>query len=346
MMTVSALGASPVGPFASPVAHADLGYNTEALARLSPEDVYPLNVGPTQGSSLSAGQLGVTVISTGLGLISGKVALQQNVIARQRSREHSKLMHAGSLEQLRATPQNVLREMILKDTIPGDVVRLEYIAGNEETLAAAVDELKHGKAEWEARVAKLKAAEAIILKDIVVAKGHHGGLSLNNQSRGIRLHYMETISDLQKQLAELKPIKADADMRIHLAREQYHAAHMTLESVRKANHQMPPSFHIIRDILVDGKTATELDTFFMKNLGISQIVPSKMDVPHIRIVRIQTPNMTLSKKAARVAKAGAVGVVIAGGLVIEELTVGAIGESLTKNAETQLSPEARTEPRR
>lgn len=345
VMTVSAFGAALFSPLGASVARADLGYNTEALSRIHPEDIEYLQRKNTDPSSFGAAQIGVTVISLGAAAASGRMALQQNTISVQRGRIHSVPVADGSLDQIRATPKQTLQTLILKDTVPGDVIRLEYVAGNEATLAAAVDELKHGKHEWEVRVAKLNAEKTAILDQIKEARGTHAGLPLNDQSRGVRSHYIELVSRLEKQLVDHKRVQADAEMRMHAASGQFHAAEMTLKSVRAAHHSMPAGYHVIRDILVDHKTATELDVFFMKNLGVSQLVPSKQNIPHIRIVRIQTPNTPLALKAARLAKAGSVGFILAGGIVVQELTVGAIGDGLTKSAQTQLSPEARTAPR-
>lgn len=346
-LALTVLGGFPAGPFAAAAANADMEYDVEELARVSPTDFdLQQDVSPASSGTLGIGQFGVTVISTGLGVASARTALQQNTIARQRSRVHSAPVHDGSLEQMRAIPRHTLREMILKNTVVGDVVRLEYIAGNEATLTAAVGELQYGKSQWEVRVSKLNAEHTVLASQLAEVKRTYSGVPLSDQSRGLRSHYLQRVKDLEKQLAEQKRVLADADMRMHAARGQYHAANMTLESVRKAHHTMPAGYHVIRDILVDHKTATDLDVFFLKNLGVSQLVPMNMNVPHVRIVRIQIPNVALAAKAARFAKAGAAGVVVAGGIVIEELTVGAIGDSLTKSAETQLSPEARTAPRR
>jgi len=344
ILSLSAMvSAALVSSLTTSVARADwFDFDSDELSRVNPADVDAAEQTEASGSNfLNAGRLGVTVIG---GIAAGRMALQQNTIARQRSRTHSVPVSDGSLEQLRATPQQALTQLILKDTVDGDVIRFEYVAGDRATLAAAVDDLSDGVHQWEARMHKLASERAVLALWVKKAEANNGRIPVGEQSHGMRVHNLESLASFKNKLAEHERIMADSEMRMHAARGQHQAARLNLQSAQRSQ-AAPIRYHVIRDILVDKNVATNLDVFFMKSLGLETWWASPKDIPHVRIVRIQTPHLDIAKKARRLARGGAVGVVLAGGLIVEEMAVGAIGESLADSSSKQLSPKARTAPR-
>ena len=273
-------------------------------------------------------------------------AVTQTLAANAREAVHGRSVFNGNGSQLLAATQSgqpSLTDVIMRGTAAGDVIRLEYVVGTEAAFERAVADLRHGSETWTIRVSELTARRNVLAEQAVETRRVYTGLPLNEQSKELRYH---AFVDMKKAEAELKRIEltlSDADMRMHSMRGQHAAAFRNLEVTRQ-NHKVNQSFHLIRDVYVDGQ-ANQLESVLSNAMGETTIAArAQKAFPHIRITRILTPNSSLIQRSVRNVKAGLWAVGISAALVVEEITVGEISQGLAEKARDHYSPETRIDP--
>ena len=227
-------------------------------------------------------------------------------IAKARAETRIQSLYKTTPEHLH--PYMKTTQEMLKETLPGDVVHFEYHVRGIEALTLAEEQSRQTWSMWENETKRLNSA-------VRVAKTREELESLYR-----RLGYAET--------------------RRHRAHGLYSATHLNrtaAEEGLKHGKQIPGSYTVYREFIVGKGTDFEIFDFLKSTLGYGDAQSIQAKVPHVIVKRTDFANAKVASKAARSAKLGVLGAVVAAGFVIEEVAEGKLSEAL---AESRIEREA------
>ncbi|CAN5633657.1 hypothetical protein BH10BDE1_BH10BDE1_10590 [soil metagenome] len=296
---------------------------------------------------VSDGQMSITIIGASAiaGLQGAAVARRGYTDSANHSEMQSRSVYNGDASRILLRTEPTLGQTVLRGTAVGDVVRLEYIAGTEASLSQAVDDLRRSSEVWTIRTSELSRQKHLLTERATEARRAYVGIAVDEASKAIRYQSLGEYTALQQELKFVTRTLADADMRMHGAMGYYAAAVKNLRVTKKSpNHQVNQRFHIIQDIYVDGRP-NQIDGVLNRLVGETTLVArANQAIPHIRVVRIFVANSDVVKSSVRTMKAGFWALGISAALILEEVTVGEISQTLAEKARVHFSPETRTEP--
>lgn len=296
---------------------------------------------------ISDGQMSVTVISASAiaGFQGASVARRAYSHAASHTEMESRSVYSGDASRILLRTEPTLGQTVLRGTAVGDVVRLEYIAGTEASLAQAVDDLRRSTEVWTIRTSELSRQKSILAERVTEARRAFVGIPVDEASKGIRYQSLSEYTALGDKLRLVSRTLADSEMRMHGAGGYYAAAVKNLRVTKKSpNHQVNQRFHIIQDVYVDGRP-NQIDGVLNRLVGETTLVArANQAIPHLRVVRILVANSDVVKSSVRTMKAGFWALGISAALILEEVTVGEISQSLAEKTRVHYSPAARTEP--
>ncbi len=303
-----------------------------------------------RGQSESEGKpsIAIEVISVMTILGSSAYAVNQQMTANARSQFHSQSIvnSSGSRlltarERTLSTPNPTLAAKVLEGTIPGDVIHMSYQAGTPEALQAAAKDLDHSRTVWLKRVTELQTQRTAL--EVEVAELRRVTANVPADEVRFRNSHLVKLKGVEAQLASLDKVLKDADKRVQSANGNYHAARLNLASTLKSG-TMNGQYHIIRDILVDSRTHFELRSFFAQNLAGRTAGAAHRALPHVQITRVQVANSKVVAGAITRMKGGLFAIGVGVVVLVQELTVGAVSDSLAKLPNEHYMPESRTAP--
>lgn len=220
-------------------------------------------------------------------------------------------------------------ESTLSGTSPGDVVRLQYTVGTRTALRQVLEKLKQSNDVWEQRVADLTAAHQALAERI---------------AQGEKQMSPRLANALRLEAENLNVVLTDASSRLQMARTCYRAAlrkEQNVMTIGAFRNGLP----ITHDVLVTETTAADMRHFYETEVVKPVRTRSRPAYTNVTIVKIRIQNASLVARHLMRAKAGLVGVGIALGVVVEEMTVGAIGHAIENDLEGHYAPKVRTEPK-
>lgn len=225
-------------------------------------------------------------------------------IAKARAETRVQSLYKSSPEHLH--PYMKTTQEMLKDALPGDVVHFEYHVRGVGALRNAERESLTTWNVWEREKTRIKEA-------IRLARTN------------------EEIDGLNRRLAY-------AEARRHRAHELYSATRLNrvaAEEGLKHGKEIPGSYVVYREFIVGKGTEFEIFDFFKSTLGYGDAQSIQAKVPHVIVKRTDFANAKVAGKAARSARFGAIGVVVAAGFVIEEVAEGRLSEALAESRSEQ-----------
>lgn len=221
-------------------------------------------------------------------------------IAKARAETRVQSLYKSSPEHLH--PYMKTTQAMLKEALPGDVVHVEYHVRGIEALTLAEEESRQTWLMWEKETKRINA-------ELSFARTREESEALYR-----RLGYAET--------------------RRHRAHGLYSATHLNrtaAEDGLKHGKEIPGSYTVFREFIVGKHSETEISMFLKSTLGYGTAHDLQAKVPHVIVKRTDFANAKVASKAARSAKLGVLGAVVAAGFVIEEVAEGKLSEALAES---------------
>lgn len=290
---------------------------------------------PSLGTKMA---MGITVVYFGNKLHS--LSKRHKELAKAYEKGFSQTVMSGHGAEMR--PSVTLTDSVLRNTVPGDVISIEYGVRTVEALDHAVVSLIDNQIAWGKRVSQLETSRESLIEDLQEKK------RIWNESKVKTVTALSAIERLQADLRSLDLVLSDARARLASVRSRFATARDMLKWYRSAPQGFrlsTTSFPVVYDVLVDEKAPARLRGFFEVNAGHIPATEADRAIPHIRIVRVHSSNLDMSSRMARSARASLAGVVIMGGLLVEEIWVGKLGQKLETLANEHYHPALRTEPK-
>lgn len=302
-------------------------------------------------SARDPGAVVIEVISVGAVLASARYAVQQNAVARTRNEFRTRTLVNGSGSSALNSLTNrvgtqappTLSATVLRDTIPGDIIHLEYVTSTPEALNLALRDLEEAQDAWTVRVESLEVRQSALSAEVDETRRLLAELPRTEELSRMRAHTMVNLEKLETELKSVEKILADADKRMHNARGQFQAARLNAGAAARSG-SATGRYYIVRDILVDERAEAKLTTFFHTHLSGRSAAAASQNIPHIRITRVQGPDAKLVAGSIGRMKGGFIALGIGAAVFVEELTVGAIAGNLSKLSREHFAPAIRTAP--
>lgn len=298
---------------------------------------------PSAEASIAPGRAVVFVISMAGAWASERVAKANfsQIEGREGMRSQDQIISIHQPPEVRSP--EAAAQKLLRQTAPGDVIRIQYNYGGLTNASHAVGALREAEAIWVSRVAETEKeyvrleTELKALKEVNQTRARFVDTP---NARAQKLQLIERIKKLEKQQLFAAMVDQDAQMRLQMTRT-------SLQVVKSAfadqDRGIPNKFYdpIVYDVLVGPKARTQLTRFLSQPVLDENRQPSYV---RLAIARVQMPSMALRQRAMKGFAGGVAGLLISGGLIFEELIVGAIGDSLEDLARRKYSPTLRIEP--
>ena len=270
-----------------------------------------------------------------------------------------------------------LTERVLRGTQEGDVIRLHYVADTPIALERAASRLTTADIVWGNRVEALRAQRAALAFEVQESRRVFTEMAINTEPEQMRIDALARFDEASRKLKTVDLLLKDAEDRKSVAHQEAKAARLNLRSTRNSGKATTnQSYAVTEDILVDGRAHIDLRWFFQHYATDNPLVvtgapavraswalspstrwvlemghqPKKSvgmrhKMPDVTISRVLSPNAEAVASAASrmrgsVAVAGA-----ASFLLIEEIFIGSVGDSLEKMRQEHYSPALRTDPK-
>ncbi|CAN5633607.1 hypothetical protein BH10BDE1_BH10BDE1_10580 [soil metagenome] len=280
---------------------------------------------------------GVVVTAFAGTAVAGVFAGGFHQIGKERSRETT-----TSFGKVKAVDMN-LSQQLMAGTRPGDVLRFEFMPMTPQALMYATDDMRNVVELWNERVKNLEVNRTSILREIDDVRTDYVNRTPENRLAKLSVAgKAKRIAELSNDLADNDTVLKTAHTKLGESRAQFMTTRAQQEFTSRTGVLKPA--RIVMELPVQHQMPITAHYTLSRILAQDDGAKARGVTPSVRIVRVDAKSTNFAARNLKNAKRGLIGVAAGVAVILEEITIGAIGEKMANEASTHYSPAVRTEP--